>query len=133
MANKFPIEVTAQDKFSAVFEKLNKSVNDMTRSVNDLAKSTKALAEKSGLSEISKSFGELRSVASEAGRELGLLAGPMSLLGGGATIAGVAAMADRWGAVGVSLTNASAASGVAALASRACKAPHVLPARALMQ
>ena len=114
MANKFPIDITAQDKFSAVFDKLNKSVANMTRPVNELAKSTKTLAEKSGLNEISKSFGELRSVASEAGRELGLLAGPMSLLGGGATIAGIAAMADKWGAVGVSLTNVSAASGVAA-------------------
>jgi hypothetical protein len=114
MANNFGIEVTAQDKFSAIFDKLNKTVAKATRPISEMGSVVKKAADVSGLSRVKDGIAKIGEKAAHAGKDLGVLTGPMAFLGSAGTIAGIAAMADQWARAGETLHNTSLAAGMSA-------------------
>jgi hypothetical protein len=113
-SNRFPIDVTAQDKFSAVFDRLNKVAGKAIRPLADVGKSVERAGKAAGFDKVAGGIAKIGGVAVDAGKKLGALNGPMAFLGSAGTIAGIAAMADQWARAGLTLQNTAAAAGLSA-------------------
>jgi hypothetical protein len=114
MPNNFGIAVTAEDRFSAIFEKLNKTVAKATRPLSEMGHVVEKATKASGLDHLKEGIAKIGEKAAHAGKDLGVLTGPMAFLGSVGTIAGIAAMADQWARAGETLRNTSLAAGMTA-------------------
>jgi hypothetical protein len=114
MTNKFELVVSATDKATAVIKGINETISKATRPISELAKASKSLVKETGFHEFRESLSKVGDTAVDVGKELGALTGPMALIGGAGTIAGIAALADQWGRYGVEISHAAAGIGTTA-------------------
>jgi hypothetical protein len=107
MANNFAIEITAVDRATAVFKKVNEALGKFSRPITNTQKSLAALGKETGLSTLTKRLGATGSAAVKAAEKLGALGGTVGLLAGAGSIGGLASLARQWGDMGLQATNAA--------------------------
>ncbi len=113
MANKFPIDVSAQDNFSKVFDRLDKLTRSVTRPIAEFGKVSKSAFDATGIPALGDAISKIGGVAIRVGKDLEELVGPVGLLTGVGSVAGIAALGIQWGKLGLSLSNSAASAGVA--------------------
>ena len=99
-ANKFTIEISAVDKATAVFRKVNKAVNSLTRPFEEVGKSFKGMGKELGFQRLSKSLGNIGQHARDAASGVSSIVAPMAAITGIGTVAGMVALADSWAKMG---------------------------------
>ncbi|MFZ6690227.1 hypothetical protein [Undibacterium sp. SXout20W] len=108
MANNFQITISAIDRATAVVRKINASMDRLTKPITQMRQSMRALAKEAGFDKVGRSIGNVgRSAATVAGKLTSML-GPLSIIVGGGTIAGIAAVATEWARFGSEVSNSSA-------------------------
>ena len=96
MANKFPIEITADDAVIATIKRINDSLSRLGRPVKQLTAYTQKLGNAAGFDRLAAGTRKFASATKAAWTHLSALATPLTALIGGGTLAGIAAMTDSW-------------------------------------
>lgn len=100
MGNNFQITISAIDKATAVVRRINASLDRITAPVVRIQQSVRALSRELGFDTMGKSIGRVTASTRELTGRLTSLLGPLAIIAGGGTIAGIAALATEWGRMG---------------------------------
>lgn len=119
MANNFHIVISAVDRATATFKKVNAGMERLTRPTRELkerfaafGKEAKTFAKFSGLDVIGKGLGRVANAAGDVARKMLSIAPPLTAIASFGTIAGIAELAVSWGHVGTEIANTAAVLGV---------------------
>ncbi len=112
--NQFAITITARDQFSAVADKVTGKIRSLPRALGSINAVASRIDKAAGLSRLSSGIASVASEAHSALGSLGVLSGALPGIAGAGVVAGVAALAERWGQVGVQTANAASGIGIAA-------------------
>lgn len=119
MANDFRFSVVALDRFTSVFGKLRRQAKESTQPLRNVERINRQIFQTPQLKEAGRGFGVIAGHAREIASQLSGISGPAaSLFGlGGVTsligVAGaVAALTNRWAALGFQVTRAAQGFGV---------------------
>lgn len=108
MANSFQIEISAVDKATAVFRKVNTAVNQLTRPFEQVGQSFKGLGKELGFQRIGKDLGNIGRHARDATSGVTAIVAPLAAITGVGSVAGIVALADGWAKLGRSTANTAA-------------------------
>ena len=100
MANKFDIVISATDKATAVFRKVNNAAGELTRPFQETGKAFKSLGRELGFQRIGRDLRDIGRNATSTASSVASVVAPMAALTGIGSIAGVAALADNWSRLG---------------------------------
>ncbi|HZR34759.1 MAG TPA: phage tail tip lysozyme [Nevskia sp.] len=114
MTNKFPIEISADDKVIATIKRINDQLSRLTRPVRQLQEYTSKLAKVAGLDRLAKATRNFAGAAKNAAQHVLALAAPLTAIVGGGTIAGTVTLAERWAMLGRMIQRSAQAAGIAA-------------------
>ncbi|MFZ6724711.1 hypothetical protein ACO0K2_04380 [Undibacterium sp. MH2W] len=112
MANNFQITISAIDRATAVVRKINKSMDRLTKPIIRIRQSLGALGREIGLDKVGRSIGNVGRSASVVTSKLSSMLGPLSIIVGGGTVAGIASLATEWARFGSEVSNSSALIGI---------------------
>jgi hypothetical protein len=112
MANNFQIQISAVDKASAVFRKVNGAVNQLTRPFEQVGQSFKSLGKELGFQRLGKNLGQIGREAKGAASGVASIVAPMAAVTGIGSVAGIIALADGWARLGRSTANTAGNIGV---------------------
>lgn len=107
MANNFQITISAVDRATAVVRKINASMARLTAPVTRLRQSISSLARETGFDKVGKGIVGVVKGTGELTGKLSALAGPLSLLIGGGTLAGIIALTTEWSRMGAEVGRTS--------------------------
>ncbi|WP_248769132.1 lytic transglycosylase domain-containing protein [Pseudomonas sp. MWU12-2345] len=110
----FKIVISAVDKATATFRKVNDGVSRLTRPFEEVGKSFKSLGRELGFERIGKNLTTIGREAGGAARSVGMIVAPMAALTGVGSVAGIAALANNWANLGRSIDNSARGIGVSA-------------------
>jgi len=113
MANKFTITIHAVDKATAIVRKINRSTSNITRPISLIGKSITSMGKEVKRNPIIQFTEKIGKSALGAAESIGKMIPLGSVLGGAASIGGIAALADAWGKSGIALEYASRRTGIA--------------------
>lgn len=108
----FKIVISAVDKATATFRKVNDGVSRLTRPFEEVGKSFKSLGRELGFERIGKNLTTIGREAGGAARSVGMIVAPMAALTGVGTVAGIAALANNWANLGRSIDNSARGIGI---------------------
>jgi hypothetical protein len=100
MANNFQITISAVDRATAVVRKINASMDRLTGPITRMRQSMGALSKEAGFDKVARSIASTTKAAGQLTGKLANMLGPLAMLIGGGTIAGIAALATEWGRLG---------------------------------
>lgn len=100
MDNKFDIVISATDKATAVFRKVNTAADQLTRPFQEAGKSFKSLGRELGFQRIGRDLRDIGRNATSTASSVASVVAPMAALTGIGSVAGVAALADHWSRLG---------------------------------
>jgi len=89
MANKLEILITATDKATAVMNRVNDRVDRMTKPFNALGKTMGDFSKASGLSNVGKELGKIKTVAGDVASKVASILPPLAAVAGVASVAGI--------------------------------------------
>jgi hypothetical protein len=112
MANNFQIQISAVDKASAVFRKVNSAVNQLTRPFEQVGQSFKSLGKELGFQRLGKNLSQIGREAKGAASGVASIVAPMAAVTGIGSVAGIIALADGWARLGRSTANTAGTIGV---------------------
>jgi hypothetical protein len=119
VANNFQIVISAVDRATATFKKVNGGMERLTRPTRELkehfaafGKEAKTFARFTGLDMVGKGLGRVANAAGDVARKMLSIAPPLAAIASFATIAGIAELAVSWGHVGTEIANTAAVLGV---------------------
>ena len=110
----FRIVVTAVDKATAVVKHVNESFARLTRPIAEIHKSVAGFAKEAGLDRIGKSMVNVGQAAANVGEQLTRIVVPLAAVAGIGSVAGVAALAKEWSALGAEIGRQAQTIGVTA-------------------
>lgn len=113
MANSFQIIIGAKDQATPVIGKVQSQLGKVPGAVDSVRSSVDRLADSNGWTKVGRGVAEIASATSDLARGFGMANGAGGLLGL-MSVAGQAALVDRWGKVGVATANAAGGIGIAA-------------------
>ncbi|PLZ02563.1 hypothetical protein CY652_10655 [Burkholderia sp. WAC0059] len=105
MASNLSITITAIDKATAVAQKVNKSIAQVTKPIADVRQSVAAFSKETGLDKLGRSVEKVGTASTETARRIASLAPPIAALTGAGTLAGIGAIAQRFGRSAVQIKN----------------------------
>ncbi|MFS2220155.1 transglycosylase SLT domain-containing protein [Commensalibacter sp. A3DC] len=103
MVSPISISITAVDKTTQVFQKLNSRIEKMQAPIVNLQRSFARFTQVSGLSRLSEGFGRVQGSALGAFRVMGQIAPVLGSITGAVTIAGISRLATSWANFGSNL------------------------------
>ncbi|MHA6236880.1 transglycosylase SLT domain-containing protein [Pseudomonas fluorescens group sp. PF-69] len=112
MANNFQIQISAVDKASEVFRKVNTAVNQLTRPFEQVGQSFKSLGKELGFQRLGKNLGQIGREAKGAASGVASIVAPMAAVTGIGSVAGIIALADGWARLGRSTANTAGNIGI---------------------
>lgn len=119
MANNFQIVISAVDRATATFKKVNAGMEKLTRPTREMTehfaafgKEAKAFAKISGIDKIGRGLGRVANAAGDVARKMLSIAPPLAAIASFGTIAGIAELAISWGRVGNEIANTASVLGV---------------------
>jgi len=107
MANNFQITISAVDKATAVVRRINASMDRITKPITQIRQSIRGLSKEMGFDKMAQSIGGVTKSVRELGGRLMSLLGPLAIIVGGGTIAGIAELATEWGRMGSEIARSS--------------------------
>lgn len=107
MANNFQITISAIDRVTAVVRRINASMDRVTQPIRQIRASVQALSKEMGFDKMGQAIGGVTKSARELTGRLMSMLGPLAIIVGGGTIAGIAAMATEWGRMGSEIERSS--------------------------
>ncbi|GBL44424.1 phage tail length tape-measure protein [Sulfuriferula multivorans] len=114
MSNKFTITIHAVDKATAIVRKINRSTAEITRPISLISKSITSMGKEVKRNSIIQFTEKIGKSALGAAESIAKVASPFgTLVGGAASIGGIAALADAWGKSGIAIEYASRRTGIA--------------------
>lgn len=113
MANEFKIVISAVDRATASVRRINDSISRITRPVADVRRSIGGLGREMGLNKVTASFDKVAASAKGVANSARSIAAPIAAAVGIGSIAGIAAMANEWGRMGMEVSNTSRSLGLA--------------------
>jgi len=108
----FKIVISAVDKASAIFRKVNDGASRLTRPFEEVGKSFKSLGRELGFERIGKNLTAIGKEAGGAARSISNIVAPMAAITGIGSVAGVAELAVNWAKLGRSIDNSARGIGV---------------------
>jgi hypothetical protein len=108
MANSFNITITAVDKATAVVRSVKASFGSFMQPITQFRTSMSKLSKEAGLDKVGKGLAKVSKFAGDAFGVVQKLVGPMGIMAGGVTIAGIAELAQNWAKLGFNITQSSA-------------------------
>ncbi|MCO1384477.1 hypothetical protein [Burkholderia multivorans] len=112
MANVFSITITAVDRATAVAQKVNRSIAQITKPIADVRASVSAFSKETGMDKLGRSIQKVGIFATESARRVASIAPPLAALTSIGTIAGVAALAHSWGRNAIQIRNTASVIGI---------------------
>lgn len=100
MANNFQITITAIDRATAVVRRINAGMARITQPITNIRRAAGALTRELGFDKVGVAVGGVVKNVRQLGSQLGSLLGPLAIIAGGGTLAGIAALATEWGRMG---------------------------------
>jgi hypothetical protein len=100
MANNFQITITAIDRATAVVRRINAGMARITQPITNIRRAAGALAKELGFDKVGAAVGGVVKNVRQLGGQLASLLGPLAIIAGGGTLAGIAALATEWGRMG---------------------------------
>ena len=100
MANNFQITITAIDRATAVVRRINAGMARITQPITNLRRAAGALTKELGFDKVGSAIGGVVKNTRQLGGQLMSLLGPLAIIAGGGTLAGIAALATEWGRMG---------------------------------
>lgn len=100
MANNFQITITAIDRATAVVRRINAGMARITQPISNLRRAAGALSKELGFDKVGSAIGGVVNNTRQLGGQLMSLLGPLAIIAGGGTLAGIAALATEWGRMG---------------------------------
>ena len=113
MANEFKIVISAVDRASQTVRNINDRISRITRPVHDVRRSMSGLGRELGLNKVSASFGKVANSVKAVAVNARSIAAPVAAVVGIGSLAGVAALANEWGRMGMEVANTSRNLGIA--------------------
>lgn len=108
----FKIVISAVDKASAIFRKVNDGASRLTRPFEEVGKSFKSLGRELGFERIGKNLTAIGKEAGGAARSISNIVAPTAAITGIGSVAGVAELAVNWAKLGRSIDNSARGIGV---------------------
>jgi hypothetical protein len=119
VANNFQIIISAVDRATATFKKVNAGMERLTRPTRELkkqfesfGKEAQQFAKYTGLDKVGKSLSRVANAAGDVARKVLSIAPPLAAIASLGTIAGIAELAVSWGRVGTEIANTASVLGV---------------------
>jgi hypothetical protein len=119
VANNFQIIISAVDRATATFRKVNAGMEKLTRPTRELknrfaefGKEASQFAKYMGLDKVGKSLGRVANAAGDVARKMLSIAPPLAAIASLGTIAGIAELALSWGHVGTEIANTASVLGI---------------------
>src|SRR5471032_2635385 len=103
MANNFQITISAVDKATAVFRKVNNAVSQLSRPFEQVGQSFKSLG---------KNLTQIGREAKGAAAGVASIVAPMAAVTGIGSVAGIIALADGWARMGRATANTAGNIGI---------------------
>jgi hypothetical protein len=100
MANNFQITITAIDRATAVVRRINAGMARITQPITNIRRAAGSLTRELGFDKVGVAVGGVVKNVRQLGSQLGSLLGPLAIIAGGGTLAGIAALATEWGRMG---------------------------------
>lgn len=108
MANNFQITITAVDRATAVVRRINAGMARITQPITAIRRSVGALSKEMGFDKVGAAIGGVAKNARQLTGQLLSMLGPLAIIVGGGTIAGIAALATEWGRMGSEISRTAA-------------------------
>ena len=107
MANNFLITITAIDRATAVVRRINAGMARITQPITNIRRAAGALSKELGFDKVGAAVGGVVKNVRQLGGQLGSLLGPLAIIAGGGTLAGIAALATEWGRMGSEISRSA--------------------------
>ena len=107
MANNFQITITAIDRATAVVRRINAGMARITQPITNIRRAAGALSKELGFDKVGAAVGGVVKNVRQLGGQLGSLLGPLAIIAGGGTLAGIAALATEWGRMGSEISRSA--------------------------
>jgi len=112
MANNFQITISAVDKATAVFRKVNNAVSQLSRPFEQVGQSFKSLGKELGFQRLGKNLTQIGREAKGAASGVASIVAPMAAVTGIGSVAGIIALADGWARLGRATANTAGNIGI---------------------
>lgn len=112
MANGFEITISAVDKATEVFRKIDQQMVKSMKPIDAINKNMQAFGRASGLKDVGASLGKIGDTASDVARQVASILPPLAGIAGVASVAGLASLALGWGKAGGEITRTSTVLGM---------------------
>ncbi|QJD91807.1 hypothetical protein HH213_17955 [Duganella dendranthematis] len=107
MANNFQITITAIDRATAVVRRINAGMARITQPITNIRRAAGALSKELGFDKVGAAVGGAVKSVRQLGGQLMSLLGPLGIIAGGGTLAGIAALATEWGRMGSEISRSA--------------------------
>lgn len=101
----FSYTITAVDKATAVAQKVNRSIAQVTKPISDVRQSVAAFSKETGMDKLGRSIEKVGIGATETARRVASIAPPLAAITGLGTLAGLTAIAASWGKQSIAVRN----------------------------